>query len=243
MACKKSARFKPERRRYESWAYGRSLSCWFSWMSGVRRYSSAFQVFWVGLKVRKPDDILRFCNREVETFHNLVCQHLLTSQGYFFFCSCFRISFNSFLFFNLSFCVHISIQICYYDCEEEWEEWIDILKQDIVIHSIEVILIVIINQCHDLFNIFALHKHKPSDVNCQTEANNVIHFKKETKSSFFHLVDSWKKFDHFIHNVHAKVDEHQPVNILHMVDNVLQLFISLSKFDEAFRLQLEREGD
>ena len=55
---------------------------------------------------------------------------------------------------------------------------------------------------------FALDKDKPSDVNCKTKSDYMIHFEKETESSFFHLVDGGKEFNHFIHYMHTEIYKH-----------------------------------
>jgi len=86
--------------------------------------------------------------------------------------------------------------------------------------------------------------NKPADVDGEANADEVVHLEEETESALLHLVDLREELDELVHTLHAEVDEHQPIDVLHVSGSVLVRggsWVILS-LDEVHGLEFEDEG-
>lgn len=131
-----------------------------------------------------------------------------------------------------------------HDGDQEAADSPDVLEVDPVVHK--SILTV------DLLTIFVLAElwlllggDEPGDVDSQANSNKVVHFEEKTKGTLFHLVDLGEELDELIHGLHAEVDEHEPVDVLHVSGGILIVTnsILISGLDEIHGHEFQVKGD
>lgn len=89
-------------------------------------------------------------------------------------------------------------------------------------------------------------QNEVGNVDGKTNADEVVHLEEETEGTLLHLVDLREKLDELVHTLHAEVDEHEPVNVLHVGGSVLvvggarSLILGL---DEVHCHELQLQGD
>lgn len=102
-----------------------------------------------------------------------------------------------------------------HDGEKEAEDGPDVLEVDPVVHKSVVLVQVVAFWVIAEFG-FVHDSDKPSNVDGETNSNKVVHFEEKTEGTLLHLVDLGEKFNELVHALHAKIDKHEPVDVLHV---------------------------
>ena len=137
------------------------------------------------------------------------------------------------------------VHAVHHDGEEEAEDGPDVLEVDPSVHE----LVVLLEGCglgisskdwlvHD--------SDEPADVDGEADSNEVVHLEEETEGTLLHLVDLREKLNELVHTLHAEVDEHEPVDVLHVGGSVLVVGGSRSLIlglDEVHCHELQLQGD
>ena len=128
------------------------------------------------------------------------------------------------------------------DREDETENSPDVLEVNPVIHESVVVFEAFLHALGCL--CWRVHNgNKPADVNRKTNADEVVHLEEKTESTLLHLVDLREELNELVHALHTEVDEHEPIDVLHVSGSILILRGSCAVLlEEVHGLELEEEG-
>jgi hypothetical protein len=107
-----------------------------------------------------------------------------------------------------------------HDGEQEAVNGPDVLEVDPVVHHSVVLNVALAFSISAEFWLL-LGKNKPANINGETDSDEVVHLEEETESTLLHLVDLGEKLNELVHTLHAEINEHKPVDVLHVSCGIL----------------------
>ena len=135
-----------------------------------------------------------------------------------------------------------------HDGEKEAEPDPDELEVDPVVHEL-----VLLGKFQVLWSLLSSAKFEGldtedevSNVDRKANSNEMVHLKEETEGTLLHLSSLWHELNQLIHGLHGQVNEHEPVDVLHVwygkfVDAIFLLVIV--SLDELHGHELEVKRD
>lgn len=116
--------------------------------------------------------------------------------------------------------VHFAVDKVYDEGQHEANPCKDILDVNPLVHSLVLGSLFGVGD-YGRFEVKV--NNKPHDVDTEANSNDVVHLEEKSEGTFFHLHNLGEQLNDLVHTLHAKEDEHKPVDVLHMIGSLLYL--------------------